>query len=1273
MSLTLAPAATCPLFNVCSSFGPAAGPQKVESQPLLVASCHVQPQSALRMLNLGSLEASAETESTPLEAVDDLETGTLAQDLEKLEKSYDEINVKTMFDMREDIGDQKLFFLTNRQAELLAESDTTIDRLLGALEMRAEPKLLINLMAEWGFTAANRCWTSAENWGREIGMEHNRGPFATKQEDNETIAKLERCTPPRLTTLEHLPPPARAMTPAACHITDSHTGAPQSCSRSSSRSRSAPMLWSSYRGCSIAHCPPRSPACSNSASPSMPEAARPFRCLRLSRRVISAQFTMTPPTNTPDDSGAPCFSHARQVFCAVVANPSEDAHWRTILSGSKKWKKRHKFLESGVRQHLDEQRFDNWLSKQTEPQRKERAERENGLDYKKIWRLREEEMKNQHEWKSCPISIQLFDLNKEAPSLIIVDSISSSFQGSVCTADDVWHTKPLVALMNALTKRVASVLPAISLQTGGSVFEHIGTDIMGSLFRSVDMASNSIPVLFLDVVERSLHSQSSSRRMLIELAKKEYIEHQEHLLTFGVVDSFNHCALAHFFEVLFGESNGNARTSEQRATSSGRGEPVPLHVALGRQKRRANRRGGAEDEGGEAAGDLLSLDPASAEEVSELCKWLVRTQFDFVMRFRRMKIPEEHIPHRADVTRFQRMIQRKTLPEEEKGGRQIRAEYECDPSKPGYREDTLPEIYGEIMQAQELACRTLLLDSYFNACNVADIKGAKRLVNMLCLTSRLPSENSVEALELLQRAWNQHDVAMHLAYFYKRLGHLLYLLYILVGQATIAVTAVFLALGSCDDADPIAMQYTLFALSMAGSVLLVADRFFNPTQRGGQLRAGAAQLESIVWRFRTRIGQFAVPQGDAVVPKGPDYSLRDSMTNWHEDLTAGTDLLSTALDKKYPPKVYRHGQLSSTPTALRALGSSRRAAAAEQSKAADIKKLDLKLEKLRAEYFSEYMGQDATKQIPPALAAILAKDPVTRKNMEAAAARRVPSATASIAQDLPGTAADVALGGALPSSAGAAAADAVPQQLSAEIQAFNEKAEAFTKILTQRNVLSEDTRAADDGQHIDDFHSPVEPEQYIALRLDRMIAFYQKKIPLFYNWRRFWELVLALCTVASATLSFLSEYTAYVAIATSLAAGVTSWNARDDLAKRISRYTNAVRSPPRLQHPPGRADPARRHSILITSSHTPRALLQVRSIERLQWWWKSLDDIERASTTNISRLVESGEAIISAERLAWLTAFKKDQKENAGGVDDEAEAKPTSFKRGGMSSVLGST
>ena len=125
----------------------------------------------------------------------DFETDTLLSEAlgeRDLEKRYDEINVKTMYDMLEEIGDQKLFFLTNRQAELLAESDNSIDKILGALDMQEEPKLLINLMVEWGFTSANEGWTTEENWGRYSGMEWKRGPFANAQEDIDTNARLER-------------------------------------------------------------------------------------------------------------------------------------------------------------------------------------------------------------------------------------------------------------------------------------------------------------------------------------------------------------------------------------------------------------------------------------------------------------------------------------------------------------------------------------------------------------------------------------------------------------------------------------------------------------------------------------------------------------------------------------------------------------------------------------------------------------------------------------------------------------------------------------------------------------------------------------------------------------------------------------------------------------------------------------------------------------------------------------------------------------------------
>ena len=74
----------------------------------------------------------------------------------------------------------------------------------------------------------------------------------------------------------------------------------------------------------------------------------------------------------------------------------------------------------------------------------------------------------------------------------------------------------------------------------------------------------------------------------------------------------------------------------------------------------------------------------------------------------------------------------------------------------------------------------------------------------------------------------------------------------------------------------------------------------------------------------------------------------------------------------------------------------------------------------------------------------------------------------------------------------------------------------------------------------------------------------------------------------------------------------------------------------------------------------------MQSVERLQWWCRSRDDIERASASNVSILVVSGEAIISLNRLAWLAAFKKEQSDKAtGGADDDADAKQggANFKR----------
>ena len=52
----------------------------------------------------------------------------------------------------------------------------------------------------------------------------------------------------------------------------------------------------------------------------------------------------------------------------------------------------------------------------------------------------------------------------------------------------------------------------------------------------------------------------------------------------------------------------------------------------------------------------------------------------------------------------------------------------------------------------------LLSHESFHGANAADVSGVRRLVQALVKLDRLPKENSIEALKLLQMAWMHHDV-----------------------------------------------------------------------------------------------------------------------------------------------------------------------------------------------------------------------------------------------------------------------------------------------------------------------------------------------------------------------------------------------------------------------------------------------------------------------------------------------------------------------------------
>ena len=92
------------------------------------------------------------------------------------------------------------------------------------------------------------------------------------------------------------------------------------------------------------------------------------------------------------------------------------------------------------------------------------------------------------------------------------------------------------------------------------------------------------------------------------------------------------------------------------------------------------------------------------------------------------------------------------------------------------------------------------------------------------------------------------------------------------------------------------LSYVIFFLAIASTFLLSVSSFVNPTQRSRQLLSAAASIESIVWRYRAHVCEFARDGSHALAP---EHALRDALKAWRESLVAGSDLDQTSFKKTY--------------------------------------------------------------------------------------------------------------------------------------------------------------------------------------------------------------------------------------------------------------------------------------------------------------------------------------------------------------------------------------
>lgn len=223
-------------------------------------------------------------------------------------------------------------------------------------------------------------------------------------------------------------------------------------------------------------------------------------------------------------------------------------------------------------------------------------------------------------------------------------------------------------------------------------------------------------------------------------------------------------------------------------------------------------------------------------------------------------------------------------------------------------------IYREEMESYATQISALLSSKNFVSLNVhAPMSVQADMMRALVKLDRLPIQNSLEGLLLLQECWCEYDVAMHLADKYKRLSKVLFVTQLLIGWAIVFVGTAQREFGAAT------WQHVVFGLSIVITLVFSFDALLNCKARWRQLRSAAGFMESIIYMYRARVGPFEVTsvQTDS---RTPEIELYSSLVKWRSDLVQSGDLQLSALMKQYPTSIFKHGQAKGNKTGAKTDG-----------------------------------------------------------------------------------------------------------------------------------------------------------------------------------------------------------------------------------------------------------------------------------------------------------------------------------------------------------------
>ena len=225
--------------------------------------------------------------------------------------------------------------------------------------------------------------------------------------------------------------------------------------------------------------------------------------------------------------------------------------------------------------------------------------------------------------------------------------------------------------------------------------------------------------------------------------------------------------------------------------------------------------------------------------------------------------------------------------------------------------NTIWSIYYDIFHSDRIFGANLV-------CEAANSM-VKALVDSMVKRDRLPSHDSLEAQHVLRNAWDIVDVCSFNAERYKLLAKVSFVFRLFLVTLIVALSVFAEEIDElvCEESVDTCASCTgvvsatsgIFATGALLMVLTGMSAFLNPAQRWRELRAAAESLQSDIFQFRTRTGPFAMTMSDKRLPEA---ELFERVTKARDDVVAMAGLKESSFTQKYPDKVWKHGQNSSS-------------------------------------------------------------------------------------------------------------------------------------------------------------------------------------------------------------------------------------------------------------------------------------------------------------------------------------------------------------------------